>query len=82
MFWNKDHRGKKMIFGESAENDLGLFYDNKNCDQCFDDCCILLEGGGDSPVLLEGFSSNFDCILLEGCTNELTTSYFIAVQTT
>jgi hypothetical protein len=82
MFWNNDHKGKKMIFGASADNDLGLFYDNQNCNQCQDDCCILLEGGNGEPILLEGYSTNFDCILLEGCTNEMTVDYFRAVQTT
>lgn len=81
MFWNNDHRGKKTLFESgTAENSLGMFYDNANCDRCVDDCCILLEGEN-SPILLEGFLNDSNCIQLEGCTTSLMNDYFIAVST-
>lgn len=81
MFWNKDHRGKKTLFESgTAENELGLFYDNANCDSCQDDCCILLEGTND-PILVEGFLNDSNCIQLEGCETALMNDYFITVST-
>lgn len=82
MYWNNNHRGAKTLFNSgTAENDLGLFYDNVNCDQCSsDDCCILLEGVI-SPILLEGFSDDGDCLELEGCGSSLSLQYFLAVTT-
>ena len=80
MYWNKNHKGIKNLFNSgTSENDLGLFYDNMNCDQCSsDDCCILLEGIN-SPILIEGFSNDSDCIFLEGCNDGLSLNYFLAI---
>ena len=76
-FWNKDNRRIKGIFDKenTADTKEGLFYDNQNCDVCFDDCCILLEGVSE-PILLEGSADN--CIQLEGCDNELSLQFLQA----
>lgn len=81
MFWNKDHRGKRSLFESgTAENSLGLFYDNENCNSCEDTCCILLEGL-DSPILIEGFRNDSECIMLEGCEDSLNRDYFVVIST-
>lgn len=77
MFWNRNNRGTVNIFNTGTADDrLGLFYDNKNCDICSEDCCILLEGINQGVILLDGLE---DCVQMEGCDGELSILYLRAI---
>lgn len=78
MFWNRSNRNSRNIFNSGTADDaLGLFYDSQQCDACHQDCCILLNGSED-PVALNGI--NQDCVMLNGCDDELSEPFFAAVN--